>query len=206
MKKPIIILKEVKFENVDTLWWLRKDKGAFDGPLSDWKEGCEYFLKYVKKFNTVIQAGGNCGMYARFYSNYFHKVYTFEPDPLNYSCLVKNCQGDKFKIYNNGLGDRIGNAYLKNDTPRNVGTYQTVEDNNGNIKIITIDSLNLETCDLIHLDVEGFESKILLGAMSTIKKFKPVVILEHGRGSDILENIGYTVKHKLTMDWVLVYK
>jgi FkbM family methyltransferase len=201
--ESLIALREVNYENVETLWWIIRDKGAFVGPLNDWKQGKEYFLKHVNQFNTVIQAGGNCGMYARFYSNYFQNVYTFEPEPLNYYCLVKNCQGNIFKIYNNGLGENAGKANLINLSPKNVGTHQTIEDINGTVEIITIDSLNLSSCDLIHLDVEEFESKVLLGGIDTIKKFKPVVILEAGRGADILENIGYTVKYKLAMDWVL---
>jgi len=203
--ETLIELREINYENVDKLWWIIRDKGAFFGPLNDWKEGKEYFLKHVKKFDTVIQAGGNCGMYARFYSNYFQNVYTFEPNSLNYYCLIKNCQGNNFKIFNKGLGEKAGNAHLINVSPKNAGTYQTVEDDNGSIELITIDSLSLSSCDLIHLDVEEFEPKVLQGSIKTIEKFKPVIILEAGHGSDILENIGYTVKYKLAMDWVLTY-
>jgi FkbM family methyltransferase len=199
----LIALREVNYENVETLWWIIKDKGAFFNPLSDWKEGRDYFLKHVKKFDTVVQAGGNCGMYAKFYSNYFQTVYTFEPEPLNYHCLVKNCQGDKFKISNKGLGETFGKANIINNFPKNVGTHQTIDDINGTIEIITIDSLDLQSCDLIHLDVEEYEPKVLMGSINTIKKFKPVIILEAGRGSEILENLGYTIKYKLAMDWVL---
>jgi FkbM family methyltransferase len=53
----------------------------------------------------------------------------------------------------------------------------------GNIKQITIDSLGV--CpDLIHLDVEGFEAFALLGAQSTINKFKPLIVLETNGSGD----------------------
>ena len=204
--ESLIALREVNQEGVDTLWWIKKDKGAFFGPLSDWIDGKEFFLKHVRQFNTVVQAGGNCGMYARFYSNYFNNVYTFEPEPLNYHCLIKNCVGDKFKIHHTALGETPGRATLFNPAIKNAGTHQVVLNDTGSVEIITLDSLNLINCDLLHLDVEKFEPQVILGGMETIKKFKPVVILEEGRGAEILENIGYTVLYKLAMDWVLVYQ
>ena len=43
---------------------------------------------------------------------------------------------------------------------------------------IIIDNLNLPGCDLIQLDVEGYELNALLGAEKTIKKYYPVLCVE----------------------------
>ena len=43
---------------------------------------------------------------------------------------------------------------------------------------IIIDNLNLPGCDLIQLDIEGYELKALKGAIETIKKYKPVICVE----------------------------
>ena len=48
----------------------------------------------------------------------------------------------------------------------------------GMTPIIIIDNLNLPGCDLIQLDVEGYELNALLGAIETIKKYKPVLCIE----------------------------
>jgi hypothetical protein len=42
-----------------------------------------------------------------------------------------------------------------------------------------IDDLNLERCDLIHLDIEGFELHALKGAVNTIQTCRPIIALEH---------------------------
>ena len=42
-----------------------------------------------------------------------------------------------------------------------------------------IDDLNLTECDLIMLDVEGYELHALNGAIETIKKYGPVICIEH---------------------------
>lgn len=39
--------------------------------------------------------------------------------------------------------------------------------------MITLDSLNLSRCDLIKIDVEGMELKVLEGASATIRQHPP---------------------------------
>lgn len=195
------------YEGVDELLWVTSDKGAFgnekDGPLFDWIQGCEDFMSQVKKFDVVVQAGGNCGMYPRFYKNYFKEVYTFEPDELNYYCLDINCEGNGFHKFKGGLGNTNKSLQLRKGSASNVGTHK-IMDSPGNIRMYRIDDLNLEHCDLIHLDIEGYEKNAILGAMETIKKFSPVVISERAGGEDILQSLGYRLYKKLKMDSVYV--
>ena len=65
-------------EGVDKVLWVTEDFGAVgtegDGPRSDCIYGCKHFMEHVKDFETVVTAGGNCGMYARFYKNYFKNI------------------------------------------------------------------------------------------------------------------------------------
>ncbi len=198
--------RTVNTEGIDFLWWVTLDTKAFNGPLEDWIKDRDNFLKYVKNRNLVVQAGGNCGMYARFYGNYFKNIFTFEPQENNFSCLDLNCQGDQYHKFNVGLGSSITKADIshisKTNKRTNMGAWKITENPDGPINLITIDSLDLPTCDLIHLDIEGYESFALQGAEKTIKKFNPVIILEEGHGSEIAESFGYSLKEKLTSDWI----
>ena len=76
-----------------------------------------------------------------------------------------------------------------------------------------IDDLNLTQCDLIHLDIEGYEYFALLGAMSTIKKYSPVIALEsqnhsnnYGHGIEqifnLLKELDYVKVDQLYMETV----
>lgn len=205
MNESIFSKRRCGHEGVDELMWITSDSGAFgnerDGPLYDWIKDHKDFMAKVKKFDVVIQAGGNCGMYARFYKNYFKTVYSFEPCPNNFYCLKYNCRGDDYKLFQAGLGDKEALLSINNSDKKNVGTHRIIN-TPGNVMMMTIDSLDLEECDLIHLDVEGYEDIALRGAIQTIKKFKPVVILERSKGENLLFSQGYRQYKKLRMDSV----
>lgn len=203
-----ISLRALGVEGIDQLWWVNVDTKAFSSPLTDWINDRDSFLKHVKEKKLVVQAGGNCGMYARFYGNYFKEVYSFEPHPDNFKCLQLNCSDEKYHVQNVGLGNSFINANLNHPSGkkrRNMGVWQVQEDSQGPVKIITIDSLDLPRCDLLHLDVEGYEPLVLKGAEQTIKKYKPVIILEEGHGGDVAESYGYRLIEKLTTDWLYLH-
>ena len=139
----------------------------------------------------------------------YQEIYSFEPHPDNFKCLQLNCSDKKYHVQNVGLGNNFVNANLKHPSGkkrRNMGVWQVQENPNGTIKIITLDSLQLPRCDLLHLDVEEFEPLVLKGAEETIKKYKPVIILEAGHGGDIAESYGYQLVEKLTTDWLYLHK
>ena len=46
------------------------------------------------------------------------------------------------------------------------------------INTITLDSLELEQLDFIKIDVEGSEWQVIDGAMKTLAKYRPMIILE----------------------------
>lgn len=198
-------MRRVGHEGVEELLWVTSDSGAFgnerDGPLFDWLSEHEAFMEKVRNFDTVVQAGGNCGMYPRFYRNYFRNVYTFEPEDLNFYCLDRNCVGSGYHKYHAGLGEVEASLSLKKGGATNVGTHKIIE-TPGEVKIMTIDSLNLKSCDLIHLDIEGYEPKAIAGARETIARFKPVVITERSAGEKELLEMGYQKHRKLRMDTV----
>ena len=195
-------------EGVDALLWVTSDSGAFgnerDGPLFDWIADHHLFMDHVKQFKTVIQAGGNCGMYARFYKNYFEKVYTFEPDELNFYCLDRNCVGDGYVKVKGGLGNTTQKFTIENNNTKNVGTHK-IKDTPGDVQMYRIDDMTLEHCDLIHLDIEGYEEKALEGAVETIRKFTPVVVTEANRGASFLEKLNYKRASRGRMDSIFVY-
>jgi FkbM family methyltransferase len=170
------------------------------------------FGDLCKGFKVAVQAGGHCGMMPRLYATMFETVYTFEPDGYSFHCLVNNCQLDNIKKFNSALGEEHELIYQKYRGQHNVGVNfygRPTEGENPimqvrdvtnideialvNIPQIRIDDLGLEYCDLIHLDVEGYEDNVLEGAWETLKKFKPVLALEtvSWEKEQLLNTLGY---------------
>lgn len=197
--------RDPQIEGVDSLLWITDDRGAWDGPLEDWKQGAAFFMDEVRSFGTVIQAGGNCGMYARFYGNYFKHVVSFEPEPANFFCLLQNCPDEEYTVCMGALGDTRTMLHLQKSHVTNVGMHK-IMDIPGNVNMYRLDDIQLDSCDLIHLDIEGYEAEALRGARETIEEFKPVVIVEKGSGNDVLLDMGYKCVKMLRMDHIYVHQ
>lgn len=136
----------------------------------------DMLISFCNKKKTAVQAGGNVGVWPREFSKHFDKVIAFEPDALNFECMVKNTDNiDNIEIYNTALGDKECSGAL-NRVSYNCGAHYIKDGNE--FKVMTIDSLALDSCDLIQLDIEGFELNALKGAQKTIESFKPVIMVE----------------------------
>ncbi len=165
--------------------------------------------KHCRNFDVAIQAGGNCGIWPKAMGEKFRVVYTFEPDPINFRCLCANAPGENIFKYNASLGDKHVTTSLKL-RPDNVGAHQV--DGAGDIPMLRIDDFALSACDLIYLDIEGFEFEALLGADETIKRFKPVIVVEDKGVSGpvgmvtswLVRDMGYRIAEQVSKDVILV--
>lgn len=137
---------------------------------------------YCTAFDVVVQAGGNCGVWARELSQKFARVYTFEPCPVNFRCLAANAPQENVFKFNAALGNQHKLVRL-NRNPLNVGAH-FIEEGAGEIPTMRLDDLCLDTCNLLLLDVEGFEIEAIRGGWETIKRCKPIVVAEE-RGYSI---------------------
>ena len=77
--------------------------------------------------------------------------------------------------------------------------------------MVTIDMLDISDLSLLKIDVECFEDRVLKGAMKTIKKNRPIILLEilKNRGElspekraqrvlnifTLLQNVDYSLRH-----------
>lgn len=209
--KELLKVRPDVVDGVGNWTWPAADDGAWDGPHREWQETHrDAYLNNTKGRDIVVQAGGNCGLYPRLFAAHFKTVYTFEPDPLNFHCLVNNCQLGNIVKINGALGKDNTMVRIKQGSTNNVGTHQVVAD--GDVCLVpqfTIDQLNLPACDLIQLDVEGYEINVLHGAIETIKKYKPTISCECGSQAgipDFLVPLGYDVATNVGADVVYVYK
>ena len=168
------------FKMVDGFLWPEEDYDAA-AVIPSQRYDMDHAIRRCRRTEVVVQAGGNTGMWPHRMAGTFKSVHTFEPHPKLYQCLIYNTYGlGKVITYPYALGDKEGRAAL--DFPegqRNLGAVCLRPNGGpGEVAIWTIDSLALCACDLIQLDIEGYEPLALLGAKETIAKYRPVLMLE----------------------------
>jgi len=191
-----------EFTIIDGWLWPKKDKKCWPW-LQNEKDLPQLITNHCPQHRVVVQAGGNCGFYIRAYARLFGMVYTFEPDHLNFHCLSHNVLEPNVIKIQSCLGNSHALVSLKR-SDKNIGCYYV--HGNGVCPVLLLDDLNLGVCDLIHLDIEGFEGYALEGAKETIRRCKPIIALEwlgHNEKNfnyktdkleKLLLDLGYTAK------------
>ncbi|MDK1386371.1 FkbM family methyltransferase [Sinorhizobium sp. 8-89] len=198
------------------LMWPAEDR-ACAAVVFDTVPDMDHALKHCRKFELVVQAGGNMGVWALALAQKFERVVTFEPDPRNFRALVHNTASAENILalpcaLGSDGGDWCGLDLAPHET-NNAGAYQVTK--GVTAPIVTIDSLNLPSLDLLYLDIEGFEMPAILGAMETIDKFRPVIAIEDkglsdrygyqkGAAENALATFGYEVVARPHRDVVMV--
>jgi len=177
-------------------------------------------VEFCGNTRTVIQAGGNVGVFPVRMANFFSQVYTFEPDFDNYRCLMLNIENRNLNIkaVRAGLGVANSTGKVIHPYKNSCGCHQVVEGEG--VDVLALDSFfeKDDDVDLIYLDIEGAEFRTLLGAKELIARCKPVIVTENKglmdefpsdiNGNDYFRSwvcsLGYEYKTRLMRDDVFV--
>ncbi len=141
----------------------------------------ESILPLLKEGDWVVDAGAFIGDHTIAYAEKVGitgNVLAFEVSVNALSCLWHNSEKyPQIKVYPMGLGDKPRKVSLLYDD-LNKGATRINEFKPGPIKIVALDSLELPQLNFFKIDVEGVEGQVLDGAMATISKYRPIILLE----------------------------
>lgn len=152
---------------------------------------CEIWEENVYEVNegrfnlggVVVDIGANIGSFSIFAAHHGAKVYAIEPEPHNADALRKNIalnnMQDLIVVSEIGISNFIGTAVISDR-----GGGATIKDdiNDGStINITTLDRYvadhNIESIDVLKIDVEGSETEIILGSSKdTMNKCKYITM------------------------------
>lgn len=195
-------------------WWVPADDDCAQEIILREVDDLDVILPYCMQYRTCIQAGGNIGIWDVALAKKFMTVYTAEPDAANYRALLKNTIAfPNIKRMRVAFGDKGGTGSIHIYAPGNIGAHQVKA--GSDFPIVTIDSLGITDCDLLQLDVEGYEHLALLGAIKTIAASSPVICLElkglgknHGYPDqvtiDYVKSLGYKFVQRIRCDFIFV--
>lgn len=151
------------------------------------KPSLDLILNKMPSNGTFIDIGANIGEYSLVISKNKNAIsYAFEPVNKTITLMKKNVEinnlNNKIKLHKIILSDNDGSEKI---TTNLFGRNHISNRNNKNSKTVKsqrLDSFikekNMKNIDFIKIDVEGAEIKVLKGAIESIKKFKPKVIIE----------------------------
>ena len=152
---------------------------------------------YISKAVTILDVGAGDGEFSLYCSklNESVNIYAFESSSIMFELLQKKINDEKIHnitLLNYALGHKIGRAKMnKKDEYINIGGLY-IKKNDEEVKIATMDSLNLTTCDIIKINT--MEDHVLIGARQTLELFHPTIIFKNKTSIDFLKNMNYNIE------------
>lgn len=226
-------LIKAKLQNGMGFWYRSDDK--FVGQriaLGKYEEyESELMLRSLRRAqgtSTAVDVGANIGYYTLLLAKVCKKVYAFEPDKECFEILKKNIEENKLKnvtLINKAVSDKkgkvnfvvdknnFGNSRIKSQRDCHVAKPPR---NDVLIGTVKLDDEVKERVDLIKIDTQGWEPKVIAGAKRIIKKYRPIMFMEYSPTSYEENNLDYKTmlnflrqiyKNIFTIDyWFYCYK
>jgi FkbM family methyltransferase len=143
----------------------------------------------MQRFGAVaLDIGAYTGLFSVVAAKCGARVTAFEPMPANHWRIRVNAARNKVQrlidIVPAAASDYEGTAVLNYNPKVHLTTGASLEGGIPNhdaamlVKCVTIDSLGLENVGAIKIDTERHEPCVLRGAMETIKRFRPPMLIE----------------------------
>ena len=162
-------------------------------------------IELCSKRGTALDIGANVGLWGRDLVDNFAKVVAFEPVAVFRECLEKNVVGNNFFISPLALGDHDtqatmiiteGNSGHSHLDPATLGT--------GDVQVVKLDNLNIENVDYIKIDCEGYEYRVLQGAEQTVKRWRPIMVIEQKPHDAYSKDYGQFAAIALLESWGMI--
>lgn len=175
----------------------------------------EMALKRVKQRRLAVDVGAHVGLWSRIMALYFERVEAFEPVPSHLECFERNVSASNVRLHRYALGATEGWVKLA-IAVGNSGSTHVSHTGDLAAEVWTLDSFNLTDLDFLKVDCEGYEEKILQGAVETLRRERPVVIVEQKRGNgsryatsdfealNLLKKLGGKIVDQKAGDYVVV--
>lgn len=154
-------------------------------------------FQLCKPADVVFDIGVNIGWTALNLSRICHEgqVYGFEPDTTNFHSCSKNIGLNphvaNLFLSKVALGDKDAMVKMVVSEPTNLGGNRvgdsSINTGDADVTMTTLDSFfsnhSLSRLDVVKIDTEGYELKVLQGGRFTLSKFHPVLFVEVSDGN-----------------------
>jgi len=168
--------------------WMAFFYGAYE------KELLKVLGDYASRIKecVFVDVGANVGHHSLYLSKYCAKVHAFEPLPVLNREIEKKIERNGIKnihVHKCGLGDESGEFtyYLPEDKNHGMGSFVASQTGNNEIVRLPIENgarylaaNNISRIDIVKIDVEGYEPRVLSGLKDALVRNRPMIIIEVG--------------------------
>jgi FkbM family methyltransferase len=132
----------------------------------------------------AIDIGANYGLYTYALARHASRVEAFDPVP-GCAAFIRGWQNPKVRVHQTALSDREGESILHipllagRPAPALASLAEAVgEHEHLVVHLTTLDRFAFDDVDVIKIDVEGYELSVLQGAVKTLRRCRPALIIE----------------------------
>lgn len=159
----------------------------------------------------AIDIGAHKGIWTQAMMMSFDHVYSFEPIESNFDVL-RQINPDSYQV---ALGDETMCCSFA-PGPDNTGQYH-IDSLEGAYFMRPLDHWHFSNVDFIKIDVEGYEHYVIEGAIETIGKSHPAILLEDNGLSEryaitsedinkLMESLGYEKRFSFQQDHLWLHE
>jgi FkbM family methyltransferase len=162
-----------------------------------------HLSRYARPGSVVFDIGANFGYYSIVLASLMRgagHVFAFEPSKGTFSRLQINIAMNQFEssitATRCGLSDKPGTTHLEEVAGNSGATTFALDERGETIVLETLDNFckvhQVERMDLIKVDVEGNELRVLEGSRESLIRWSPVLMVEFNQSA--LERAGTSVE------------
>jgi FkbM family methyltransferase len=169
------------------------------------------FRQLLGRGQTAVDVGANVGAHSLVFSELVGTrgtVYAFEPQRILFQLLCANMAlNGRVNVHcrPEALGEAAGSSCvppLNYAVEENFGAAALRDGGDGErVPVLTLDSLDLPRCNLLKIDVEGMELRVLQGARQTIERCRPLLYVENDRAEKSAALIAYLMELGYDLYW-----
>jgi len=168
-------------EHLDLKYYVDENYPASKEPIREYESHVLGFCIIIADRNKVFVDIGACtGKYSIPMSKHYGMVIAIEPNPKNIEFLRKNIElnkCDNIVIIDKAVSNTKGKTKLALKGAQSFIEAYNVKDSI-EVETDTLDNL-IEKADVIKIDVEGAELKVIEGSERIIDEHKPIFVVEH---------------------------
>ncbi len=128
----------------------------------------------------AVDVGAHVGLFAFWMARDFSDVFAFEPVEIHQRCFLLNVPYAHVYLQPFALGRHDADVIMDYDPTSGGGArvLRHAMEHEAGASMTTLDSYGFEALDYLKIDCEGSELDVVLGAEATIRRCRPIILIE----------------------------